>query len=51
MAGVLTATDLRAEFARRLSVMYGGEVPAYTTLVEVAQDVNAEVLDLAGSAD
>ena len=34
------STDLRAEFARRLSVMYGGEVPAYTTLVEVAQQVN-----------
>jgi uncharacterized glyoxalase superfamily metalloenzyme YdcJ len=50
MAAVLTATDLRAEFARRLSVMYGGEVPAYTTLVEVAHEVNAEVLDREGSA-
>ncbi len=45
-----TTTDLRAEFARRLSVMYGGEVPAYTTLVEVAQQVNGEVLDREGSA-
>ena len=45
-----TSTDLRAEFARRLSVMYGGEVPAYTTLVEVAQQVNGEVLDREGSA-
>ena len=45
-----TSTDLRAEFARRLSVMYGGEVPAYTTLVEVAQQVNREVLDREGSA-
>ncbi len=43
-------TDLRAEFARRLSVMYGGEVPAYTTLVEVAHEVNAEVLEREGSA-
>ena len=50
MAAVLTGTDLRAEFARRLSVMYGGEVPAYTTLVEVAHEVNAEVLDREGSA-
>ena len=39
----LTGTDLRAAFARRLSSMYGGEVPAYTTLVEVAQQVNTEV--------
>jgi uncharacterized glyoxalase superfamily metalloenzyme YdcJ len=45
-----TSTDLRAEFARRLSVMYGGEVPAYTTLVEVAQQVNGEVLERVGSA-
>jgi uncharacterized glyoxalase superfamily metalloenzyme YdcJ len=47
---VLTPTDLRSEFARRLSAMYGGEVPAYTTLVEVAHEVNAEVLDREGSA-
>jgi uncharacterized glyoxalase superfamily metalloenzyme YdcJ len=44
------ATQLRAAFARRLSDMYGGEVPAYTTLVEVAHEVNAEVLDREGSA-
>lgn len=50
MASGCSATDLRAEFARRLSVMYGGEVPAYTTLVEVAHEVNAEVLDREGSA-
>ena len=37
------STQLRAEFARRLSEMYGGEVPAYTTLVEVATEVNAAV--------
>ena len=46
----LTGTDLRAGFARRLSSMYGGEVPAYTTLVEVAQQVNTEVLQREGSA-
>ena len=45
-----TSTDLRAAFARRLSDMYGGEVPAYTTLVEVAHEVNAEVLEREGSA-
>ncbi|MFK0295771.1 2-oxoadipate dioxygenase/decarboxylase family protein [Streptomyces sp. NPDC090442] len=34
---------LRAAFARRLSAMYGTEVPAYTTLLEVAGQVNDEV--------
>jgi uncharacterized glyoxalase superfamily metalloenzyme YdcJ len=43
-------TQLRAAFARRLSDLYGGEVPAYTTLVEVAHEVNAEVLAREGSA-
>jgi uncharacterized glyoxalase superfamily metalloenzyme YdcJ len=45
-----TATQLRAAFARRLSDRYGGEVPAYPTLVEVAHEVNAEVLAREGSA-
>ena len=43
-------TALRAEFARRLSAMYGGEVPLYTTLVEVAGEVNGAVLDRDGAA-
>ena len=43
-------TALRAEFARRLSTMYGGEVPLYTTLVEVAGEVNRAVLDRDGAA-
>jgi uncharacterized glyoxalase superfamily metalloenzyme YdcJ len=43
-------TALRAEFARRLSTMYGGEVPLYTTLVEVAGEVNQAVLDRDGAA-
>ena len=47
---VLGTTQLRAGFARRLSDMYGGEVPAYPTLVEVAHEVNAEVLAREGSA-
>jgi uncharacterized glyoxalase superfamily metalloenzyme YdcJ len=35
--------QLRAEFARSLARMYGGEVPAYTTLVEVSRAVNEDV--------
>lgn len=33
---------LRARFAASLSDMYGREVPAYTTLVEVATEINAQ---------
>jgi uncharacterized glyoxalase superfamily metalloenzyme YdcJ len=44
------STALRAEFARRLSTMYGGEVPLYTTLVQVAGEVNRAVLDRDGAA-
>jgi uncharacterized glyoxalase superfamily metalloenzyme YdcJ len=40
---------LRAAFARRLSEMYGQEVPAYRTLVEVCQKVNDGVLRRAGA--
>ena len=44
--------ELRAEFARRLSHMYGKEVPAYTTLLEVSQAVNDTVLsDLGAGAE
>ena len=41
--------ELRARFARALSQMYGTEVPAYTTLVEVTQQVNAAVLARQGA--
>jgi uncharacterized glyoxalase superfamily metalloenzyme YdcJ len=34
---------LRARFAAALSQMYGQEVPAYTTLVDVANEINAEI--------
>lgn len=34
------STRLRTRFAAALSALYGSEVPAYTTLVEVAQQVN-----------
>ncbi len=42
--------ELRAAFARSLSLMYGREVPEYTTLVEVAEQVNADVLARDGAA-
>jgi uncharacterized glyoxalase superfamily metalloenzyme YdcJ len=41
---------LRAAFARRLSDMYGLEVPAYTTLLEVSAQVNDEVIGKGGDA-
>ena len=34
--------DLRARFATALSRMYGAEVPAYTTLVDVSTEVNRD---------
>ena len=37
-------TTLRARLAARLSALYGQEVPAYTTLVEVTHEVNQRVL-------
>ncbi|MDJ1135022.1 2-oxoadipate dioxygenase/decarboxylase [Streptomyces iconiensis] len=43
------AHELRARFARALSDLYGEEVPAYTTLVEVSQQVNADVIAERGS--
>jgi uncharacterized glyoxalase superfamily metalloenzyme YdcJ len=41
---VLQQWELRAAFAQRLSTMYGTEVPAYTTLVEVSHEVNRDLL-------
>lgn len=41
-------TELRARFARSLSALYGSEVPAYNTLVEVSEAVNADVLATLG---
>ncbi|WP_229076301.1 VOC family protein [Actinoplanes sp. DH11] len=43
-------TELRARFARRLSELYGTEVPAYTTLVDECHRVNRRVLDRDGAA-
>ncbi|HWJ66738.1 MAG TPA: VOC family protein [Nocardioides sp.] len=50
MAGtdLVGQTELRARFARSLSVLYGTEVPAYTTLVEVSEAVNGDVLAAMG---
>ena len=42
-------TELRARFAARLSVLYGTEVPAYHTLVEVSHEVNRRVLERDGA--
>lgn len=42
--GAVSPTVLRARFAAALSHLYGTEVPAYTTLVEVSEQVNADVL-------
>ncbi|MGW6399374.1 2-oxoadipate dioxygenase/decarboxylase [Streptomyces sp. NPDC055134] len=41
--------QLRAAFAQRLSDMYGHEVPAYTTLVDVSREVNEDVLRAQGA--
>ncbi|MGO4752746.1 DUF1338 family protein, partial [Streptomyces sp. 2MCAF27] len=45
----ITQWQLRAAFAARLSEMYGQEVPAYTTLVDVSREVNEDVLRARGS--
>jgi len=42
--GFVEQWELRAAFARSLSDMYGSEVPAYTTLLEVSHEVNADVM-------
>jgi uncharacterized glyoxalase superfamily metalloenzyme YdcJ len=41
--------QLRARFARSLSEMYGREVPAYTTLVDVSRGVNEAVVAAQGA--
>ena len=50
MRRVATA-ELRAQFAQALSAMYGAEVPAYTTLVQVSSEVNRDCLATRPSAD
>src|SRR6476661_5906955 len=45
----VTCTELRTRFAARLSSLYGTEVPAYATLVEVSHEVNQRVLAREGA--
>ncbi|KIZ17607.1 VOC family protein [Streptomyces natalensis] len=46
---MISQWQLRAAFAARLSDMYGREVPAYTTLVDVSRRVNEDVLRARGA--
>lgn len=46
---MISQWQLRAAFATRLSDMYGREVPAYTTLVDVSRAVNEDVLRAQGA--
>lgn len=41
---VIPTWQLRARFAAALSSMYGREVPAYATLVDVCEDINSAVV-------
>ena len=45
----VSSTELRTRFAARLSNLYGAEVPAYKTLVEVSQEVNQRVIAREGA--
>ena len=45
----VSSTELRTRFAARLSRLYGTEVPAYRTLVEVAHEVNQRVIAREGA--
>lgn len=45
MSAFVPRWQLRARFASALAEMYGREVPAYNTLVDVSHQVNREVLD------
>jgi uncharacterized glyoxalase superfamily metalloenzyme YdcJ len=45
----VSSTELRTRFAARLSNLYGAEVPAYRTLVEVSQEVNQRVIAREGA--
>ena len=45
----LALADLRAEFALRLASLYGTEVPAYNTLVDVSREVNHDFIAAHGA--
>ena len=44
-----TLAELRAQFALRLADLYGSEVPAYHTLVDVSREVNEDFLAAYGA--
>ncbi len=46
----MLAWELRAAFAAQMAAVYGREVPAYTTLVDVASEVNGLVAALEGES-
>lgn len=46
---IVSTTELRTRFAARLSRLYGTEVPAYTTLVDVSREVNERVTARSGA--
>jgi uncharacterized glyoxalase superfamily metalloenzyme YdcJ len=46
----MQSSELRAAFAAQMAAVYGREVPAYTTLVEVASEVNSLVAALDGES-
>ncbi len=48
MPETLTSAQVRAAFAVRLARIYGAEVPLYTSLVEVSQQVNRDVIAARG---
>jgi uncharacterized glyoxalase superfamily metalloenzyme YdcJ len=50
VTGLVPTWQLRADFALGLAAMYGREVPAYTTLVEVSREVNEHVAAERGDA-
>ena len=49
MTNALSLADLRAEFALRLAELYGTEVPAYNTLVDVSREVNEDYIAANGA--
>jgi uncharacterized glyoxalase superfamily metalloenzyme YdcJ len=49
MATHISRTDLRARFALSLARLYGHEVPAYDTLVDVSRDVNSDFVERHGA--
>ena len=46
---IIRQWQLRAEFACRLSGMYGRHVATYTTLAGVSREVNTAVLERSGA--